>query len=126
MKNIQGNYDAYVQTRQELETNQMKKYQWEQEQVAKTKGFIARFGSGSRASQAQSREKTLAKMMESGLTEKVVQEKVKLLLLLFFNYFTIFIFNQTLSLAFPDPGKIPPPCLMVQGVGFRYSDNTVK
>lgn len=55
----------------------MKKYQWEQEQVAKTKGFIARFGSGSRASQAQSREKTLAKMMESGLTEKVVQEKVK-------------------------------------------------
>jgi hypothetical protein len=31
--------------------------------------------------------------MESGLTEKVVQEKVKLLLLLFFNYFTIFIFN---------------------------------
>ncbi|CAF3364876.1 unnamed protein product [Rotaria socialis] len=100
-----GNYDAYVQTRQELETNQMKKYQWEQEQVAKTKGFIARFGSGSRASQAQSREKTLAKMMESGLTEKVVQEK-------------------TLSLSFPDPGKIPPPCLMVQGVGFRYSDNT--
>ncbi len=77
MKNIQGNYDAYVQTRQELETNQMKRYQWEQEQVAKTKGFIARFGSGSRASQAQSREKTLAKMMESGLTEKVVQEKVK-------------------------------------------------
>lgn len=55
----------------------MKKYQWEQEQVAKTKGFIARFGSGSRASQAQSREKTLAKMMESGLTERVVQEKVK-------------------------------------------------
>ena len=31
----------------------MKKYQWEQEQVAKTKSFIARFGSGSRASQAQ-------------------------------------------------------------------------
>ena len=54
----------------------MKKYQWEQEQVAKTKGFIARFGSGSRASQAQSREKTLAKMYESGLTERVVQEKV--------------------------------------------------
>jgi len=100
-----GNYDAYVQTRQELETNQMKRYQWEQEQVAKTKGFIARFGSGSRASQAQSREKTLAKMIESGLTEKVVQEK-------------------TLSLAFPDPGKIPPPCLMVQCVGFRYSDNS--
>lgn len=58
----------------------MKRYQWEQEQVAKTKSFIARFGSGSRASQAQSREKTLAKMMESGLTEKVIQEKVRKIL----------------------------------------------
>lgn len=74
---LQGNYDAYVQTRVELETNQMKRYQWEQEQVAKTKGFIARFGSGSRASQAQSREKTLAKMIESGLTERIVHEKVR-------------------------------------------------
>ena len=54
----------------------MKRYQWEQEQVAKTKSFIARFGSGSRASQAQSREKTLAKMIEGGLTERIIQEKV--------------------------------------------------
>lgn len=58
----------------------MKRYQWEQDQVAKTKSFIARFGSGSRASQAQSREKTLAKMMESGLTERVIAEKVTSLL----------------------------------------------
>jgi ATP-binding cassette subfamily F protein 2 len=71
----------------------MKKYQWEQEQVAKTKGFIARFGSGSRASQAQSREKTLAKMMESGLTEKVVQEKVKLYIFFSFIFFPIFLLN---------------------------------
>jgi ATPase subunit of ABC transporter with duplicated ATPase domains len=72
----------------------MKKYQWEQEQVAKTKSFIARFGSGSRASQAQSREKTLAKMMESGLTEKVTQEKVKLSpsFLPSFFYFHLFLY----------------------------------
>ena len=79
----------------------MKKYQWEQDQVAKTKGFIARFGSGSRASQAQSREKTLAKMMESGLTEKVVQEKVNILSsspILYFLY--LFVFNQTLFIGF--------------------------
>ena len=69
-----------------METNQAKKYQWEQEQVAKTKAFIARFGSGSRASQAQSREKTLAKMMESGLTERVVQEKVKLFFIRYFSF----------------------------------------
>lgn len=69
----------------------MKKYQWEQEQVAKTKSFIARFGSGSRASQAQSREKTLAKMMESGLTEKVVQEKVRYLFYFSSSFFFLFL-----------------------------------
>ncbi|CAF1415374.1 unnamed protein product, partial [Didymodactylos carnosus] len=100
-----GNYDAYVQTRFELETNQMKRYQGQQEQMAKTKGFIARFGAGSRSSQAQSREKQLQKMIEAGLTERVVHDK-------------------TLSLAFPDPGKIPPPVIMVQGVSFRYSDTS--
>ena len=30
---VQGNYDAYVQTRYELEENQMKQYKWEQDQV---------------------------------------------------------------------------------------------
>lgn len=30
---IQGNYDAYVRTRAELEENQMKRYQWEQDQM---------------------------------------------------------------------------------------------
>jgi hypothetical protein len=29
-----GNYDSYVQTRAELEENQMKKWKWEQEQVS--------------------------------------------------------------------------------------------
>ncbi len=29
-----GNYDMFVQTRIELETNQAKKYQWEQDQIA--------------------------------------------------------------------------------------------
>ena len=29
----QGNYDAYVRTRAELEENQMKRYQWEQDQM---------------------------------------------------------------------------------------------
>ena len=29
----QGNYDAYVKTRQELEDHQMKRYQWERDQM---------------------------------------------------------------------------------------------
>ncbi|CAM8970174.1 unnamed protein product [Rhodiola kirilowii] len=42
-----GNYDQYVQTRSELEENQMKQYKWEQEQIANMKEYIARFGHGS-------------------------------------------------------------------------------
>ena len=40
--------------------------------------YVARFGHGSAklARQAQSKEKVLAKMVEGGLTEKVVADKV--------------------------------------------------
>jgi ATPase subunit of ABC transporter with duplicated ATPase domains len=60
-----GNYDSYVKTRGELEEAQMKKYKWEQEQIADMKEYIARFGHGSAklARQAQSKEKTLEKMV---------------------------------------------------------------
>ncbi|KAK1283989.1 ABC transporter F family member 1 [Acorus calamus] len=78
LKIYTGNYDQYVQTRSELEENQMKKYNWEQEQISNMKEYIARFGHGSAklARQAQSKEKTLAKMERGGLTEKVVRDKV--------------------------------------------------
>ena len=54
--------------------------------------YIARFGHGSAklARQAQSKEKTLAKMVAGGLTEKVSKER-------------------SLTFYFPDCGKIPPP-----------------
>lgn len=73
-----GNYDTYVRTRREKETMQMKRYEWEQDQVKHMKEYIARFGHGSAklAKQAQSKEKTLAKMTRAGLTEKVTQDKV--------------------------------------------------
>ena len=43
----------------------MKKYKWEQEQIKDMKEYIARFGHGSAklARQAQSKEKTLEKMV---------------------------------------------------------------
>jgi len=34
---LQGNYDQYIQTRLELEENQMKKFNWEQDQIAHMK-----------------------------------------------------------------------------------------
>ncbi|KAL8616591.1 ATP-binding cassette sub- F member 2 [Nucella lapillus] len=100
-----GNYDSYVQTRLELLENQAKRYKWEQDQIAHMKNYIARFGHGSAklARQAQSKEKTLKKMVDGGLTEKVTSDK-------------------TLSFYFPSCGTIPPPVIMVQHVSFRYNE----
>lgn len=100
-----GNYDSYVQTSCELLENQMKRYKWEQDQIASMKNYIARFGHGSAklARQAQSKEKTLKKMVDGGLTEKVTADK-------------------TLSFYFMSCGPIPPPVIMVQHVSYRYSE----
>ncbi|KAK2370885.1 ABC transporter F family member [Trifolium repens] len=109
LKFYTGNYDQYVQTRAELEENQMKQYKWEQEQIASMKEYIARFGHGSAklARQAQSKEKTLAKMERGGLTEKVVRDKI-------------------LVFRFVDVGKLPPPVLQFVEVTFGYTpDNLI-
>ncbi|XP_059626841.1 ABC transporter F family member 1 [Cornus florida] len=109
LKLYTGNYDQYIQTRSELEENQMKQYKWEQEQIASMKEYIARFGHGSAklARQAQSKEKTLAKMERGGLTEKVARDKV-------------------LTFRFSDVGKLPPPVLQFVEVKFGYTpDNLI-
>merc|ERR1739844_207780 len=102
-----GNYDAFVGTRAELMENQDKRYQWEQDQIAHMKNYIARLGHGSAklARQAQSKEKTLAKMVANGLTEKVAGDK-------------------SVSFCFYSCGELPPPVIMVQNVSFRYNENT--
>merc|ERR1712126_632268 len=102
-----GNYDQFIKTRSELEENQEKRYQWEQDQIAHMKNYIARFGHGSAklARQAQSKEKTLAKMVAGGLTEKVSRE-------------------SSISFCFYSCGTIPPPVVMVQNVSFRYDETT--
>ncbi|DBA02473.1 TPA: hypothetical protein N0F65_008687 [Lagenidium giganteum] len=98
-----GNYDTYVKTKAEKEENQMKRYNWEQDQIKHMKEYIARFGHGNAklARQAQSKEKTLAKMVREGLTEKVVVETFG-------------------DFKFPNPEKLPPPVLMFQDVAFGY------
>lgn len=107
LKYYGGNYDAFVRVRVEQLENQVKQYQWEQDQIAHMKNYIARFGHGSAklARQAQSKEKTLAKMVAGGLTEKVSKDKC-------------------LTFYFQDCGKIPPPVIMVQNVSFQYCENT--
>lgn len=102
-----GNYDQFVKTRLELLENQQKRYNWEQSQLQHMKDYVARFGHGSAklARQAQSKEKTMAKMIAGGLTEKATTETVK-------------------QFYFFDAGEIPPPVIMVQHVSFRYNENT--
>jgi len=103
-----GNYDAYVKTREEKEVLQMKQYNWEQDQIAHMKDYIARFGHGAAnlARQAKSKEKTLARMMEKGLTEAVVDDR-------------------TLTLRFNDPGSLAPPILQFANVTFGYSKDKI-
>lgn len=103
-----GNYDVYIRTRAELEENQMKKYKWEQEQIANMKDYIARFGHGSAklARQAQSKEKVLAKMVREGLTEKVEADRV-------------------VKFKFENVGKLPPPVLQFTEVAFGYSPDKI-
>merc|ERR1712126_691062 len=107
LKTYGGNYDTFMRTRMELMENQMKQYQWEQDQIAHMKNYIARFGHGSAklARQAQSKEKTLAKMVAGGLTEKVASQ-------------------HSVSFYFYSCGELPPPVIMIENVSFRYNENT--
>ncbi|KNE59669.1 ABC transporter ATP-binding protein ARB1 [Allomyces macrogynus ATCC 38327] len=98
-----GNYDAYVRTRAEQETNQMKQYNKQQEEIAHIKAFIASCGTyANLVRQAKSRQKILDKMIEDGLIEKVVPDRV-------------------FTFRFPEMTKLPPPVLGFDSVSFSYS-----
>jgi ATP-binding cassette subfamily F protein 2 len=98
-----GNYDSYLKTRQELETNQMKQYNKQQEEIAHIKKFIASAGTyANLVKQAKSRQKILDKMEADGLIQPVVPDKV-------------------FSFRFPDVEKLPPPVLAFDDMSFSYS-----
>merc|ERR1712079_521349 len=107
LKTYGGNYDMFMKTRVELMEAQMKQYNWGQDQIAHMKNYIARFGHGSAklARQAQSKEKTLAKMVAGGLTEKVQSQ-------------------HSVSFHFLSCGELPPPVIMIENVRFRYNEKT--
>merc|ERR1719217_1381852 len=98
-----GNYDMYVQTRAENETNQMRAYHKEQDDIKHLKQFISSCGTYSNlVKQAQSKQKIIDKMVEAGLTEQVVPDPV-------------------FRFSFPNSAKLPPPVLAFQNVSFSYS-----
>ncbi|EWC47721.1 ABC transporter ATP-binding protein ARB1 [Drechslerella stenobrocha 248] len=100
-----GNYDSYVKTRSENETNQMKQYHKQQEEIAHIKKFIASAGTyANLVRQAKSRQKILDKMEADGLIEKVTADRV-------------------FTFRFADVEKLPPPVLSFDEITFSYSGN---
>lgn len=98
-----GNYDTYVKTKLELETNQMKQYHKQQEEITHIKKFIASAGTyANLVRQAKSRQKILDKMEADGLIQAVVPDKV-------------------FTFRFPDVEKLPPPVLAFDDMSFSYS-----
>jgi ATP-binding cassette subfamily F protein 2 len=98
-----GNYDTYIKIRMEHETNQMKAYHKQQDEITHIKKFIASAGTYANLfRQAKSRQKILDKMEADGFIEPVVQDKV-------------------FSFRFADVEKLPPPVLSFDDVTFSYS-----
>ena len=100
-----GNYDSYIKTRSEQETNQMKAYAKQQEEIAHIKKFIASAGTyANLVRQAKSRQKILDKMEADGFIQKVAEDRV-------------------FTFRFADVEKLPPPVLSFDDVTFSYSGN---
>ncbi|CRG87149.1 ATP-binding cassette, sub-family F, member 2 [Talaromyces islandicus] len=98
-----GNYDSYHKTREEQETNQMKAYNKQQEEIAHIKKFIASAGTyANLVRQAKSRQKILDKMEADGFIQPVVPDKI-------------------FTFRFADVEKLPPPVLSFDDVTFSYS-----
>lgn len=100
-----GNYDSYHKTRSEQETNQMKAYNKQQEEIAHIKKFIASAGTyANLVRQAKSRQKILDKMEADGFIQPVIPDRV-------------------FSFRFAEVDKLPPPVLSFDDVSFSYSGN---
>ncbi|KAJ6107337.1 ABC transporter ATP-binding protein ARB1 [Penicillium sp. IBT 18751x] len=98
-----GNYDSYHKTRSEQETNQMKAYAKQQEEITHIKKFIASAGTyANLVRQAKSRQKILDKMEADGFIQPVISDRV-------------------FTFRFADVEKLPPPVLSFDDVSFSYS-----
>ncbi|KAJ5689038.1 ABC transporter ATP-binding protein ARB1 [Penicillium macrosclerotiorum] len=98
-----GNYDSYHKTRSEQETNQMKAYTKQQEEIQHIKKFIASAGTyANLVRQAKSRQKILDKMEADGFIQPVIPDRV-------------------FTFRFADVEKLPPPVLSFDDVSFSYS-----
>jgi len=98
-----GNYDTYVKTREELETNQMKAFEKQQNEIEHLNKFIRSAGTYSNlVRQAKSKQKIIDKMEANGLVEKVEKKR-------------------QWRFKFQDVEKLPPPVLSFTDVSFSYT-----
>jgi ATP-binding cassette, subfamily F, member 2 len=98
-----GNYDSYIKTRSEQETNQAKAYEKQQEEIRHIKKFIASAGTyANLVRQAKSRQKILDKMEADGFIQPVVPDRI-------------------FTFRFAAVEKLPPPVLSLDNVTFSYS-----
>lgn len=98
-----GNYDSYMKTRTEQETNQQKAYEKQQDEIKHIKKFIASAGTyANLVRQAKSRQKILDKMEADGFIQPVEHDRV-------------------FTFRFADVEKLPPPVLSLDNVTFSYS-----
>merc|ERR1740121_2891350 len=98
-----GNYETYVKTRAEVETNQLKAFEKEQSDIKHLEEFIRSCGTYSNMrKQADSKQKIIDKMKEKGLTEKPKAD-------------------PKYEFRFPPSEKLPPPVLAFNEMSFSYS-----
>lgn len=98
-----GNYSTYCKTREEQDTNQLKLYKKQQEEIKHIKHFIASCGTyANLVRQAKSRQKQLDKMEEAGLLVAPYEE-------------------PQFKFKFSSCGTLAPPLISFSDVAFSYS-----
>merc|ERR1712093_57924 len=103
-----GNYSTYVRTKTENETNQLKAYAKQQEEIKHIKDFIASAGTyANLVKQAKSKQKIIDKMEAAGFIKQPMRPK-------------------DLHFNFEDVKKLPPPIIAFNDVAFTYDGNLDK
>lgn len=98
-----GNYDQYINTRKERDTNTIKLYKKQQGEIEDIKKFIASCGTyANLVRQAKSRQKILDKMEADGLIQMPYEE-------------------PQFRFRFTDAGELAPPLISFSEVAFSYS-----
>ena len=102
-----GNFSTYMRTKSENETNQMKAYDKQQEEIAHIKKFISSAGTyANLVKQAKSKQKIIDKMEAAGLVQKIAKD-------------------VSITFQFQETSKLPPPIIAFNEVGFSY-DGDIK